>query len=193
MKQSLCVLSLLFVGSVAPAWAQRPSGAGVAGALSAPQAEISGGFSFIRDSGINLKGFNGSGAFNLNRWLGLAADFGGHYTTIPSPIPGFPDVSDHAYTFTFGPRVSYRTDSRFTPFFHILAGGIRESASAGSVSTSQSGFALLAGGGLDVEATNSLSIRLIQVDALNTHVSGSSSTNPRLTFGVVWRIGSKHR
>ncbi len=188
MKQSLCVLSLLFVFGVSTAWAQRPAGAGVATGLSAPQAEVSGGFSFIRDSGLNLKGWNGSGAFNLNRWLGVAGDFGGHYTTI---IPGV--LSERIYTFTFGPRVSYRTDSRFTPFFHVLAGGIRVSGSAGTISIpSQSGFALIAGGGLDLEATNSISIRLLQVDALNSHLSGSSSTNPRLTFGVVWRIGSKH-
>ncbi len=89
MKQFLCVLGLLFVFSVSTAWAQRPPGAGVAAALSAPQAEVSGGFSFIRDSGLNLKGWNASGAFNLNRWLGLAGDFGGHYATIDQSIPGF--------------------------------------------------------------------------------------------------------
>lgn len=155
-----------------------------AAAQDTPAAEFFGGYSYARvdaspASDLNLHGWNASIAGNVNRWLGFVGDFSGHYGS-PSGV----DVSDH--TFMFGPRVTARSE-KATPFFHALFGGAR----ASGLGVSETSFAMALGGGIDVNAGQHVAIRVIQADYLMTRFASDTQSNMRLSFGVVFKIGSR--
>jgi opacity protein-like surface antigen len=191
-----------------------------------PGAEVSGGFSYLHAGpGSNLYGWGASVARNLNNWFGIVGEFSGHYQSggsifnfavigpgigLPTPpiVAPAPVVAVSAdsnlYTFLFGPRFSYRTDKRFTPFVHILP-GLARSHTSGTVTTqllvmppvvtnvhfSDSGnaFAMAIGGGFDMKLSKSLAFRVLQADYLLTRFGGATQNNARLTTGLVYRFG----
>ncbi|HEY7098183.1 MAG TPA: outer membrane beta-barrel protein [Terriglobales bacterium] len=149
---------------------------------SAPKAEIFGGYQYTRfDGGTNANGWNTSVTGNLNNWFGIAGDFSGAYAS-PS------GVSFNTYTYTFGPQVSVRRNEMFTPFAHFLVGGFHSSASFAGVSASDSGLAMMFGGGVDVRASQHLGFRAVQFDWLSLHANGASSNNNmRISTGILFR------
>jgi len=141
-----------------------------------------------------LNGWNGSVEGKVLPFIGLVADFSGHYGSqnVPvacplqilppcSPQPSNVDVSE--YNFLFGPRVSFKI-SKFRPFVHALigAGHIHESASA--LSNSDTSFADALGGGLDYHLIPLISWRF-QADALQTRFFNGSQNNLRFSTGLV--------
>ena len=162
-KMMLRTGALLLV--TVPAMAQDP-----------PKAEVFAGGSYLRTEGANFRGWNASVAGNLNDWFGIVGDFSGHY---------FPPGKAHIYTYTFGPQLSYRKNTKLVPFAHALFGGAR----AGGGGFGINGFAANLGGGVDWVVYRNLGVRLIQADALITRFSGSNSTDARLAVGVVFRLG----
>ncbi len=166
MRKLVCLCGLVLLLSV-PAMAQET-----------PKAEVFLGGSYIRSDGANFRGWNASVAGNLNDWFGIVGDFSGHY---------FPPGDVHIYTYTFGPQLSYRKNTKLVPFAHALFGGAR----AGGGGFGINGFAMNLGGGMDWVVHQNLGIRLIQADALITRFSGNTSTDARLSFGVVFRLGGR--
>jgi hypothetical protein len=148
----------------------------------APKAEIFGGYQYTRfDGGVNANGWDTAVTGNLNRWFGVAADFSGAYKTQNG-------VSFNNYTYTFGPVISWRHNETFTPFAHFLAGGYRASASFSGLSGSNSGLAMMFGGGVDVRATRSVALRAIQFDWLSLRSNGySDNNNIRISTGLLFR------
>src|SRR6476661_3504974 len=76
-----------------------------------PAAELFAGYSYLRfnpringSQTFDNQGGTVSLAGNVNRWLGLVADFGIYHVS-GDPQPG---SSGKAYTFLFGPRFSHR-------------------------------------------------------------------------------------
>jgi hypothetical protein len=128
-----------------------------------------------------LNGWNAQGTYNLKRWLGATADFGGYYG---SPF----SLSAHNTSFLFGPTVSMRT-SHFTPFVHALFGVDHASAALFGGSVSDTSFAMAIGGGLDVPVKGRFSVRAAQVDWLRSDHFSTSQNNLRLSTGVVFRFG----
>ena len=53
---------------------------------------------------------------------------------------------------------------------------------------SDSGFAWAAGGGLDVNASSHLAIRLGQFDFLQSHISNLTQNNFRYSVGIVFKF-----
>ncbi len=158
-----------------------------------------------------LHGGSTSVAYNLNRYVGLVADFGGYDNSRltlfnPNGTTTF-DSNGSAYTYLFGPRFSYRRYERFTPFFQALFGGAHASpvTISGCTGTptctplgSDSAFATALGAGLDIKISHHVALRLIQGDFLLTHFRNPISTdglergwqkNVRLSAGVVFRFG----
>jgi opacity protein-like surface antigen len=94
-------------------------------------------------------------------------------------------------TYLFGPRVSYRSYRRITPFGEALFGVAHAGASiAGGSLGSQNAFAMTLGGGVDYRLTNRFSIRPLQVDYLLTRFpegTGSNQTqnNLRASTGIL--------
>ena len=149
---------------------------------SAPKAEIFGGYQYTRfDGGLNANGWDTAVTSNLNNWLGIGGDFSGAYKSQNG-------ASFNTYTYTFGPVVSYRHNEKLTPFAHFLFGGFHSSASALGLSASDSGFAMMLGGGFDVKATQHIALRAIQFDWLSLHSNGATdNNNMRIATGLLLR------
>lgn len=183
----------------------------------APKVEIFGGYSYSRVergegvSGINLNGWNAAVTGNVNSWFGVTADFSGHYGS-----PGGTDQNRHS--FLFGPKLTYHDNGRVNPFAHALFGAVRAHRGItlpGPIvpqlpPTSESSFGLVLGGSVDYAVSNRFAIRIIQADYALTRFNESSGivciqsitalcpttslgtqNNFRLSFGVVWRFGSR--
>jgi hypothetical protein len=154
--------------------------------------DIFGGYQYVHANsgvsgvdGINFNGWNASLTGYFNRNLGVTADFSGNYSH-PSVL-GI-GVDTKFYSYLFGPSVRFPNASHITPFGHALFGGGHFSAGALGFSGSDSGFTWAAGGGLDLDMSRHLGIRLAQVDFLQTRVSGSSQNNVRLSVGIVFKL-----
>jgi hypothetical protein len=146
--------------------------------LHAQRVELFGGYSYLRlDSagGVNLNGWNAALNLKAKAWLGLAADFSGHYGS-----PFGPSTSQH--TFLVGPQLSF--PARVSPFVHALVGGVRTST-AGVTDTS---FAAALGGGIDSRVAPFLAYRLFQVDYLLTRFGGTTQNDVRVSSGLVIRF-----
>jgi opacity protein-like surface antigen/outer membrane protein OmpA-like peptidoglycan-associated protein len=183
--------------------------------LGVPRVELFAGYSYLRavptqtDNRLMwMNGGSASIAFNMNRYLGLVADFGA-YTNSKMQFTGAytstVDVDNSnvaALSYLFGPRLSYRKFDRITPFAQVLFGGVhankvvlKDCTFSCTLLPSESTFALTAGGGLDFRVHHHIAIRIIQAEYLMTRFSsyttGSTGTQNdiRLSSGIVFRFG----
>lgn len=130
----------------------------------------------------NFTGWNAEGQYNLNRWIGLVADLNGRYGQpfyAVRTVTGVPN--SNAYSFLFGPSLSYHFKSPLTPFIHALFGLDRTTLDASTIhapystvignSSSFTDFAAALGGGIDYKITKHFSIRPAQVDWFHTTVN----------------------
>ena len=182
--------------SLFPAAPRTPRPASDLMGTEAPKVDLFFGYSYARaNPGDGFEGFDNHGgsasaAFNLNRWFGLVADFGGYRFT---EVLGFP-VKGNIFSYLFGPRFSYRQNDRLTPFAQVLFGGARISGSAFGISDSENSFAMTAGAGVDLNVHRHVAIRLVQTEYFLTRftgISGSRETqnNMRISAGIVFRLG----
>lgn len=194
-----------------------------------PKAEVFGGFSMSSIPGVvptydpitglptsysrkSLMGWQGSANYNLSHHLGIVGDFGGQYGTVPSAtVLGVtvPSYSMHSYQFLFGPRIMFR-GPRVTPFVHALFGvdkmGVSTTTSIvgvpATVGLSSTGLGMGFGGGLDINVSDRLALRVPQFDWTPRHVGsttilgvtvpGAWSTGQiRFGIGVVIKAGQK--
>ena len=129
----------------------------------------------------NLNGWEFSGQYKVWPFVGVVADFDGNYGTLDGG-------KTHVHTFVFGPQVSL--PAKVSPFAHALFGVAKESQDpttnpAFSNLGSDTSFATALGAGIDVKAARFLSIRLLQVDYLRTHLHGTTQNQPRVSAGIV--------
>jgi outer membrane protein OmpA-like peptidoglycan-associated protein len=129
----------------------------------------------------------------LNPWLGVtvagSAHVGGSGTTNATRIGNADD-----YNLVIGPQFKLR-HKHFEPFAEVLVGGDRLSPSPFHQDT---GFGLLAGGGLDMPLGQHIAVRVFQADVdIANHTFGASPAVPthmrgvQLQSGVVFRFGGK--
>jgi len=128
-------------------------------------------------------GRDGALQYNLGGRFGLVGDVSGNYGT---PFAGAPGIS--SYTFAFGPSVNFRGE-KTKPFVHALLGGNRLASSG----VSETAFAMLLGGGVDVKAMRGIWLRVGQFDYMYTkHDSTFGFTghqnNFRYSAGVVFHL-----
>ena len=160
---------------------------------------------------VGLNGGSASLAFNFNRYIGLVGDVGGYDANKLELVgsganqPRVVGASGTAFTYLFGPRLSYRNHTRFTPFMQVLGGGVHASPvtvtnCTGSACTplpAQSAFAMTAGGGLDIRLTHLVSWRAIQAEYMMTRFAtvpagaSASQNDLRLSSGLVLGFGGK--
>jgi outer membrane protein OmpA-like peptidoglycan-associated protein len=205
-------------GGAAQSSASSPSAPSFREPASTPRIDIFLGYSYLRavpelangNRLVDLNGGSASIAFNLSRYFAMAADFGGYDDTrlrLAGPGANPPTVVDSggsAFTYLFGPRLSYRNRSRITPFAQVLfgaahAGEVTLSGCTGSSCTplpAQTAFALTAGGGFDIRLARHISIRAIQAEYLMTRFSdptagaGNTQNDLRLSTGLLFRLGA---
>ncbi|MGZ4816635.1 MAG: outer membrane beta-barrel protein [Terriglobales bacterium] len=146
-----------------------------------PKGEFFGGYQYSHlEGGVNANGFDFALNGNFNNYFGVTADLGSSFTTQNG-------VSLHNYTYTFGPQLSLRANKAYTPFVHVLIGGDHASASFAGVSATGNGFAMLGGGGVDINFSRNMAFRG-GADWLWMHNNGvSSSKNVRMLTGIVFR------
>jgi hypothetical protein len=158
-----------------------------------PKVEVFGGYSFFRASQYdylvtNLHGFDASVAGNLNSWLGVEGDFGGHFGS-PSVGPfRVPYLDVNVFTFMGGPRLTYRGSSAVTPFAHALIGTTRASAGAFGIGYGKSALSTALGGGIDIRLSEHVAVRAIQADYLMTRFFDERQNNVRVSSGIVFRF-----
>lgn len=158
-------------------------------AQTTPAADASVGYSFLRltgSGGANLNGVSGSISYNANPWFGLAGDLGVYHGS-PSGV-GFT-----ATTYTFGPRFTYRSESKVTPFVQALFGGSHLSANFGGFGTASSNpFAFSIGGGADLPLGGSDRVGLRpQFDYIGFRSNGSTANSVRISVALVFHLGER--
>jgi outer membrane immunogenic protein len=98
-------------------------------------------------------------------------------------------------TYLVGPRVTHKAGPGITAFAQALIGGAQGFngyfPTATSSSSSANSFAFSTGGGVDLDISHHLAIRVLQADYLYTRLpnaSGDKQNNLRLGAGIVLRI-----
>jgi hypothetical protein len=142
--------------------------------------ELSAGYSYLHFKALpaaNLNGFEASGQYKLRDWLGGVADVSGEY----GKVGGF---SSRVYTYMFGPQVTWTHFRRFSPFAHALLGGAHFDGGG----YASRGFAWDIGAGVDTPIRGKLSWRIIQADALPTHLGNNEQHSTRVSSSIVYRF-----
>jgi hypothetical protein len=155
------------------------------------------------------EGFNGfevSATGNLTRYFGLKADFSGHFKKKTFSIPGLSgsnvDVDSRLFNFLGGVQIKDNSnEGTFKPFAHALVGAARARNSVdfndiaciaivpspcSPFTESETGFAGAFGGGIDIRASDRISIRAIQIDYNPTRLFDSTQHNFRFGVGIVF-------
>ncbi len=141
------------------------------------------------------RGVGASITYDFNRWFGLTLDSSTHFNSGETGLAyriddtGFSNLS-------FGPKVTFRS-RHFSPFLEGLVGDHRLMPDAFR-DISKLGF--MFGGGLDVNVSRHIAIRLIRADyVMSSYRYGPSSSTPstdltgaRLQAGIVLNFGGEH-
>jgi len=163
--------------------------------------------------GHSLNGGGGRIVFNLNQWVGIGADFQGYNSnttqfTIPAGSPNFPNgasgsVSGNLFTYLFGPVFKFR-NGPVQPFFDVLAGAAHSNvygnafktlcqpvpgACSFSTTPDSNGFALSAGGGLDIPINRRIYIRPGEFDYLYTRFTNQFNNAGQNNFRYLGGLG----
>jgi hypothetical protein len=169
--------------------------------ITTPKVEVGLNYSWLHVNSANYDfqrtGNGGSGyvEYNLNRTVGLVGDFGGYANTRTG-------INDKALTYMFGPRFNMRHFERFTPYAQFLFGGAYAWSGPTGFQQNQNAFATAAGGGVDINCTQHISIKPIQVEYVMTQFQSASlggstksfgdhQNDVRYSAGVVFKFGSK--
>jgi outer membrane immunogenic protein len=162
-----------------------------------PPWEVSAAYTFVRTNAppgqcgcFSMDGGNGGVAYRFSDYFSLAADFAAvHSGNVNSSNQGFTLAS-----YQFGPRFMVPLHGRITPFAEVLLGGAHASGlSYGSNGISSNAFAAMAGGGLDLNLTPRISLRLIEADYYATRFPNGLNdheNNLRLSAGIVLHFGN---
>lgn len=157
-----------------PGWAQE----------SYPKAEVFGGFSISSiaagtpSTRTSFYGWQASVNGNLHRRLGIVGDLGGQYKSLAG-------IGISNYQYLFGPQISMRQE-KVTPFVHTLFGVNRTSA----LGASSTNLGLGIGGGLDINVSDRLALRVPQFDWTPIRAGGVWTNNViRIGIGLVFKAG----
>ena len=161
----------------------------------------------VIDEREGFHGFEVSATGNLTRYVGIKGDFSGHFKSRTLPFGNFPDanidVDSRLFNFLGGVQIKDNsTEGTFKPFAHALAGvaharnrvdfsngfcvAIVPTPCPADFTESETGFAMAFGGGIDIRASDRISIRAIQVDYNPTRLFDSTQHNFRIGVGIVF-------
>ena len=168
-------------------------------AAQAPSGNIFLGYSFENTSSSalgldlsrpNLQGWEGSLEGKWLPWIGIVADFSGHYGsqtfTQPTPAPETIKVTGHELEVMFGPRLSIPA-GRFTPFAEIMGGVAHINTGGTEPGPSNTSFATALGGGIDYRLAGPIDLR-VEGDYITTRFFSATQNNLRLSTGVAFRF-----
>ena len=182
MKARIALAVALFFGPGVAARAQAPD---------YPTFEIFGGYSLSRQQDeANLNGWHGQAAFNLRDDFGLVADLSAHYMGDEDGFSGIAGLSDtRIISYSVGPRAYNRSFEPVAIFVHALFGQSRIAGQAdlgGGITEKRTfrPFTMTLGGGVDLELTDGVHLRLVEIDYRLLRIESSSSSGIRVSTGV---------
>jgi len=170
----------------------------------APKWELYGGYSFFHPGAdvhgqlpgallplssrleVNPRGVGLSATYNFNRWLGLTLDTSTHWGSGETGISS--RIDDAAFSnLSLGPKVTFR-HTHVSPFLELLVGDHRLMPDAFH-DIDKLGFML--GGGVDVNVSRHVALRLIRADYVYSNYQyGSSAVTPRTEIrGLRLQVG----
>ena len=158
------------------------------------------------------EGFNGfevSATGNITRYIGIKGDFSGHFKSKTIPVFSIAgsaanvDLESRLFNFLGGVQIKDNSnEGTFKPFAHALVGvaharnrldfsnnicaAVFPSPCPIDNTINETGFAAAFGGGIDIRASDRISIRAIQVDYNPTRLFDSTQHNFRFGVGVVF-------
>ncbi len=140
----------------------------------------------------NTNGWEASLEGKVLPFLGLVADFDGHYGSqnFPGAVCGLSctpialNANVTEENFIFGPRVSFPA-GKFRPFAEALFGAAHVNVNNGI--GSDTSFATAIGGGLDYKIIKPVAWRF-QGDYVQTRFFGTTQNNVRISTGIVFRF-----
>jgi hypothetical protein len=167
-----------------------------------PRLELFGGYSFLHQPGnVGLSGWNTAVTWNCYKYLGITADIAGHYRSVSTVVllPASTTISARTrlHAFTFGPTFALRNRTRVTPFAHALFGVSRMTTAYTSTaplitSPSLNNYSHNFGGGLDIQVTPHIAVRIAQVDVNVVRFPGGTwQDSRRYSTGVVFMSGNR--
>jgi outer membrane protein OmpA-like peptidoglycan-associated protein len=170
---------------------------------------------------FNANGGGGQFAYNFSRWFGVAFDA----SAVNKGVIGGFNIDATVVNFVAGPRITFHNRGRFQPYIQALFGGAYGTASArlsglaaeaaipgalppglvlnpdlpvtARISASRTGFAMLAGGGLDIKLSRHVAFRPFEADyylmRVPSFVGGNhiDQNNFRYSAGVNFLIGGE--
>ncbi len=154
-------------------------------------------------------GFEVSATGNLTRYFGIKGDFSGHFKSRTFPlgsaiVPNANlELDSRLFNFLGGVQIKDNsTEGTFKPFAHALVGvaharnrvdfsndvcaAVVPSPCPPDSTVSETGFAAAFGGGIDIRASDRITIRAIQVDYNPTRLFDSTQHNFRFGVGIVF-------
>ena len=164
-----------------------------------PRFEAYAGYDYTRfNVNANVPGiapsaaYNGNGGsgqieYNVNHWLGAVADLGGLVAT----SSGNGAFAGAAFTYLFGPRANFRL-GKITPFAQVFFGGIRTTDGIARSTGTENNFAMTAGGGIDFELSQHVSVRPAQAEYFMTKIPdglNNRQNNFRYSAGITFLFG----
>jgi outer membrane protein OmpA-like peptidoglycan-associated protein len=139
----------------------------------------------------NPRGVGASATYNLNRWVGFTLDTSTNWGSGEKTLAR--RIDDAAFAnISFGPKVTFRTQ-HFSPFLELLIGDHRLTPDAFHDIDK---LGLMFGGGLDLNLSRHVAIRLIRADYVMsnyryapTNVPSTQLYGVRLQTGLVLNLG----
>jgi hypothetical protein len=195
MRAVIFVTGIFLLLSTSAA-AQGPAGVGSGpgyfstGAHEENKWNIAVGYQYNRDnllgSPFNTSGLNVSAARFFDRWFAIEAQLGAGLSGNTGQSSAPPNLTVKSIFAGAGPRVAYRTQSRYEPWVHLLVGiqHYRFSQTAGALG-SNSSVAGTGGGGLDVYLNPHVAIRA-GADEIFTEFFSSNQRSFQVVGGVVF-------
>jgi outer membrane immunogenic protein len=193
----LAVLGLAMAAAAGAVAQQSPPREGM------PKADIAVEYSYMRANAtpgqcgcFSLNGGSVEAALHVFRNFSVVADITGEHAGTTS----VPDQSLSLLSYVGGPRFSYplRRSQRtsVTPFVQGLVGAVRGFDApfpngSGTLSSSATALAVLAGGGVDIAVSRRFALRAVEADYGLNHLPNNANNSEhllRVSTGVVFRI-----
>jgi len=138
---------------------------------------------------FSMEGVGGGFAVNGTHGLSLVVDIA---TANATHIDSTPQ-NIRIVNFLGGPRYSYRTHSRFTPYVQALFGGSLELSNY-AVVQNKAGFAVSGGGGVNRTLGKYIGWKIVEADYIHSQIYNGLNNRQndlRLTTGVYFRLGPR--
>jgi hypothetical protein len=146
--------------------------------------ELSAEYAYLRAEssagGLSLHGVSFSLARNLNKWLAVVGDGGGYH------LEGF-----RLGTVQAGVRFTAQAGRRTYVYSQALLGFAHANAGGRGFPTYHESVAWTAGGGFDYRVSERISLRLVQMEYVQTRLGNQVQHNLRAGTGIVFHFGGR--